>query len=38
MKFARTLAGLGAVCSAGIALALLCEHMASLLDAALALC
>lgn len=38
MKFARTCAGLGAVCSVGIALALLCDHLAALLDAALAIC
>ena len=38
MRFARTCAGLGAVCSVGIALALLCDHMAALLDAALAIC
>ena len=38
VKFARTCAGLGAVCSVGIALALLCDHLAALLDAALAIC
>ena len=38
MRFARTCASIGAVCSIGIALALLCDHMAALLDAALAIC
>ena len=38
VKFARTCAGLGAVCSVGIALALLCDHLAALLDAAIAIC
>ena len=38
MRFARTCAGLGAVCSVGIALALLCDHLAALLDAAIAIC
>lgn len=38
MRFARTCASIGAVCSVGIALALLCDHMAALLDAALAIC
>ena len=35
MRFARTCAGLGAVLSVGIVLALSCEHLAALLDAAL---
>lgn len=35
MRFARTCAGLGAVCSVGITLALLCDRLAALLDAAL---
>jgi len=35
MRFARACAGLGAVLSVGIALALGCEHFAALLDAAL---
>ena len=35
MKFARTCGGLAAVCSVGITLALVCEKLASLLDAAL---
>ena len=35
MKFARTCARLGAVLSAFIGLALACDHMAALLDAAL---
>ena len=35
MKFARTCAGFGAVCSVFIVLALWCDHMAALLDAAL---
>lgn len=35
VKFARTCAQLGAVCSVGITLALACEKLASLLDAAL---
>jgi len=35
LKFARTCAGLGAVCSVGITLALLCDHLAALLDKAL---
>jgi len=38
LKFARTCAGLGAVCSVGIALAQLCDHLAALLDAAIAIC
>ena len=38
MRFARTCAGLGAVCSAGSALALPCDHLAALLDAAIAIC
>ena len=36
MKFARTCAQLGAVLSVGIALAVGCEQLAALLDAALA--
>jgi len=35
MRFARACGTLAAVLSAGIALALSCEHFASLLDAAL---
>lgn len=35
MKLARTCAGLGAVLSVGIVLALSCDHLAALLDAAL---
>lgn len=35
VKFARTCAGFGAVLSAGIVLALACDHLAALLDAAL---
>lgn len=35
MKLARTCAGFGAVLSAGITLALACDHLAALLDAAL---
>ena len=35
MKFACTCAGFGAVLSAGIVLALACDHLAALLDAAL---
>lgn len=35
MKFARTCAGFGAVLSAGLGLALVCDHLAALLDAAL---
>lgn len=35
MKFARTCAGLGAVCSAVVSLALLCDRLAVLLDKAL---
>lgn len=35
VKFARTCAQLGAVLSAGITLALACDHLAALLDAAL---
>ena len=35
MKFACTCAGFGAVLSAGIVLALACDRMAALLDAAL---
>ncbi len=35
MKFARTCAQLGAVLSVGIGLALACDHLAALLDAAL---
>ena len=35
MRFARACAGFGAVLSVGIALALGCEHLAALLDAAL---
>lgn len=35
MKFARTCVGIGAVCSAGITLALLCDRLAVLLDKAL---
>ena len=35
MKFACTCAQLGAVLSAGIVLALACDHLAALLDAAL---
>lgn len=38
VKLARTCAGIGAVCSVGIALALLCDHLAALLDAAIAIC
>lgn len=35
MKFARTCAGFGAVLTVGISLALLCDHLAALLDAAI---
>ena len=35
MKLARTCAGFGAVLSVGIVLALVCDHLAALLDAAL---
>ena len=35
MKFARTCGGIAAVCSVGIVLALACDHLAALLDAAL---
>ena len=35
MKLARTCGGIAAVCSVGITLALACEKLASLLDAAL---
>lgn len=35
MKFARTCAGLGAVLTVGISLAMLCDHLAALLDAAI---
>lgn len=35
MKFARTCASFGAVCSVGITLALLCDRLATLLDKAL---
>lgn len=35
VKFARRCAGLGAVLSAGITLALVCEQLAGLLDKAL---
>ena len=38
MRFARTCGGIAAVCSVGIALALLCDHLAALLDAAIAIC
>ena len=35
MKFARTCGGFAAVCSVGIVLALACDRLAALLDAAL---
>lgn len=37
MKIARACAGFGAVLSVGITLALMCDHLAALLDAALAI-
>lgn len=36
VKFARTFGGVAAVCSVGIVLAMACDHLAALLDAALA--
>ena len=35
VKFARTCAVVGAVLSVGITLALMCDHLAALLDAAI---